>query len=454
MRVYIIGNDGITLCRTAPGRINNGEIAVAWNRGLHAAPAQRQAVAGAVERSAVSKSERSRRPRCADRCAVVGNERPCRIPSRKPTRSAPPADVVIAMLRLPEGATVDEVASVTGSQRHTVRGVFSGTLKKKLGLTLASAKEERQAGSIASPSRPAYETSSPRRFGSPALWRAVLWSRCDDCRKDPLQGVALVENRRVGRIIDTKAAACLADFYHAGPPLGLGRDLIIRGLADKLQQHAHGGPSRLERRLQGLAGEFEALVLSTRPEAPKTGATLVRQWRGHAHTVLVREDGFEYDGRRYRSLTGIASGSPGRVGSVPGSLVSASEPWLRRRGQPMKKPGTAVRRSGTVRCAIYTRKWSEEDSAGIQFAAGAARSLRGLHRRPAARRLGVLRTPYDGGSPARRWDRPALRRLLADITAGRVDTVVVYKIDRLTRSLADFPRSSRSSMPRVPPLSR
>ena len=52
-------------------------------------------------------------------------------------------NVVIAMLRQPEGATVDEVASVTGWQRHTVRGVFSGTLKKKLGLTLASAKEER-----------------------------------------------------------------------------------------------------------------------------------------------------------------------------------------------------------------------------------------------------------------------------------------------------------------------
>ena len=52
-------------------------------------------------------------------------------------------DEVIAMLRRPEGATVDEVASATGWQRHTVRGVFSGTLKKKLRLTLASAKEER-----------------------------------------------------------------------------------------------------------------------------------------------------------------------------------------------------------------------------------------------------------------------------------------------------------------------
>ena len=52
-------------------------------------------------------------------------------------------DEVIAMLRRSEGATVDEVASATGWQRHTVRGVFSGTLKKKLGLTIASAKEER-----------------------------------------------------------------------------------------------------------------------------------------------------------------------------------------------------------------------------------------------------------------------------------------------------------------------
>src|SRR5438270_12998321 len=52
-------------------------------------------------------------------------------------------EAVIAMLQRPEGATVDEVASVMGWQRHTVRGLFCGTLKKKLGLTLASATEER-----------------------------------------------------------------------------------------------------------------------------------------------------------------------------------------------------------------------------------------------------------------------------------------------------------------------
>src|SRR5262249_18873464 len=58
---------------------------------------------------------------------------------RRPSKQ----DEVIAMLRRAEGATIDEVARAMGWQRHTVRGVFSGTLKKKLGFTLASAKEER-----------------------------------------------------------------------------------------------------------------------------------------------------------------------------------------------------------------------------------------------------------------------------------------------------------------------
>ena len=55
------------------------------------------------------------------------------LPDPEPQSDAkrPKQDEVIAMLRRPEGATVDEVASATGWQRHTVRGVFSGTLKKK-----------------------------------------------------------------------------------------------------------------------------------------------------------------------------------------------------------------------------------------------------------------------------------------------------------------------------------
>ena len=49
----------------------------------------------------------------------------------------------------------------------------------------------------------------------------------------------------------------------------------------------------------------------------RAGTTLVRQWRGHAHTVLVREDGFEYEGRHYGSLTVIAKRITGAHWSGP-----------------------------------------------------------------------------------------------------------------------------------------
>src|SRR5215813_7495381 len=107
--------------------------------------------------------------------------------------------------------------------------------------------------------------------------------------------------------------------HHTGPPLALSRDLIIRGIADKLQHRAYGGPSRaLQRRLRILAGELERGARSFDPGmVVKTGASLVRQWRGHTHTVLVREDGFEYEGQCYRSLTVIAERITGAHWSGP-----------------------------------------------------------------------------------------------------------------------------------------
>ena len=106
----------------------------------------------------------------------------------------------------------------------------------------------------------------------------------------------------------------------------------------------------------------------------------------------------------------------------------------------MKKPGTATRRNGTVRCAIYTRKSSEE---GLEQEFNSLQAQREACEAfiDSQRHEGwvCLRTAYDdGGFSVAMMDRPALQQLLADITAGRVDTIVVYKIDRLTRSLADF----------------
>src|SRR5256714_1197393 len=144
MRIYVIGNNGITLSHEAPATVNAGEIAVASNEELHAAPLGGKRLLALW--NALPGVER--RKKVGDRDVLIDQLWSAieALPDPEPQPDPKPPskqDVVIAMLRQPEGATVDEVASVTGWQRHTVRGVFSGTLKKKLGLALASAKEER-----------------------------------------------------------------------------------------------------------------------------------------------------------------------------------------------------------------------------------------------------------------------------------------------------------------------
>ena len=144
MRIYIIGNDGITLSREPPATVGEGEIAVASNAELHGAPlsgkrllALWNALPGVEKRRRVGERAALIDQLWAAIEALPDPEPPS--DARRPSKQ----DQVIAMLRRAEGATIDEVARATGWQRHTVRGVFSGTLKKKLGFTLASAKEER-----------------------------------------------------------------------------------------------------------------------------------------------------------------------------------------------------------------------------------------------------------------------------------------------------------------------
>lgn len=92
------------------------------------------------------------------------------------------------------------------------------------------------------------------------------------------------------------------------------------------------------------------------------------------------------------------------------------------------------------RCAIYTRKSSEE---------GLEQSFNSLHAQREACEAYIksqahegwklVKTPYDdGGFSGGSMERPAVKRLMADLRQGLIDVVVVYKVDRLTRSLADF----------------
>jgi hypothetical protein len=107
--------------------------------------------------------------------------------------------------------------------------------------------------------------------------------------------------------------------YHSEPPK-ISRDLLVLAIGYRLQEIEHGGLGNSTRRkLQtvakalrrtGRVGPLPSLSL-------KPGARLVREWRGRTHTVTVTEDGFEYAGTSYPSLTKIAKKITGAHRSGP-----------------------------------------------------------------------------------------------------------------------------------------
>src|SRR5437879_10721749 len=94
----------------------------------------------------------------------------------------------------------------------------------------------------------------------------------------------------------------------------------------------------------------------------------------------------------------------------------------------------------SIRCAIYTRVSTEHgldqefNSLDAQYDAASAYIKSQAHAG-----WTLIRSRYDdGGYSGGSTDRPNLQRLLPDVKAGKIDVIVVYKVDRLTRSLADF----------------
>ena len=107
-----------------------------------------------------------------------------------------------------------------------------------------------------------------------------------------------------------------------------------------------------------------------------------------------------------------------------------------------RAPASALQIPRRLRCAIYTRKSSEE---GLDMEFNSLDAQREACEAYIASQRSegwaAIREPYDdGGVSGGTLDRPALQRLLADVEAGLIDVIVVYKIDRLSRSLMDFAR--------------
>jgi site-specific DNA recombinase len=110
-----------------------------------------------------------------------------------------------------------------------------------------------------------------------------------------------------------------------------------------------------------------------------------------------------------------------------------------KRGTTRSGPGPGP---PTIRCAIYTRK-STEEGLEQEFNSLDAQRESAEAFIASQKNEGWVCLPHrydDGGFTGGNMERPAVKRLMADIEAGQIDCVVVYKVDRLSRSLMDFAR--------------
>jgi hypothetical protein len=100
------------------------------------------------------------------------------------------------------------------------------------------------------------------------------------------------------------------EFYDREPP-PYNKPFLVKRLAYRIQELAYGGLSaRAEAKLDRLIAEEELRLKGKQPvrkgDRPIAGTRLIRQWKGVEHTATVLADGYEYQGRPYRSLSAIA----------------------------------------------------------------------------------------------------------------------------------------------------
>jgi hypothetical protein len=146
MRYYLITGAQIRVCSTRPKKPDKGDVVIASVADLEKARlSTKRLLAIAKQLPGARIVKIANRSAAIKRLWSALEELPSSSPTTRPARSTDrrrpsKQDQVIALLRRPGGVTVAAIASATGWQPHTVRGMISGALKKKLGLAVVSEK--------------------------------------------------------------------------------------------------------------------------------------------------------------------------------------------------------------------------------------------------------------------------------------------------------------------------
>ena len=275
--------------------------------------------------------------------------------ARRLPRPGSKLDRVLGLLRAETGATLAELIAATGWLPHSARAVLTSLRKRgyhdprtrragrrvglqgrrfgwrgkavmvmrpaSMGASLTGVQHNAQLApedTIVSSSRDARDAQSTRRQED---LRAPT-PRAQSSEGSAPDASALQAREQLAHLQTLNGAALREEWRRRcrSEPPRISRDLLVRALGYRIQELLFGGlPKWAAWRLAGSEEGFEGDEGAPAPIEPrlKPGARLVREWHGRAHSVIALDDGFEFEGRRYRSLTQIAHAITGARWSGP-----------------------------------------------------------------------------------------------------------------------------------------